>query len=70
MLSRIYSIWYRSNPGSMLYIMRTIRLPPGNMSVIIKIRYAFALKDLGHQVGIGDRFDVCKYIGTTVGVLG
>ena len=48
-------------PGNMSYIMRTIRLSLGNMSLIIHIihiRNTSDLKDLDHHVGVDDLSEV------------
>ena len=46
--------------------MQITRLPHGNMSEIIQIRNISALKDLDHQVRIGDLSDVWNLVSTLI----
>ena len=43
-----------------MQIFRMLRLPPGSMGQVIRMRNVSALNDLNHQAGIGDLSNVCK----------
>ena len=43
--------------------MKMMRLPPGNMREIIQIRTLSTLKDLDHEVGIGDLSETHPTVG-------